>query len=122
MTHSGYYDRIVDLAESARRERTSFDPPEDPPAVERATTYCREGVGPVVALYVEARTAEWDVEFSAREHDLLHRALNDYLTLYARCYGVDVEPEATIRTAAELLIETHDARDTAQMLTTVPAR
>ncbi len=123
-THSGYYDRIVDLADEARRARASFeaDGIESDAADERALAYCREGVGPVVAVYVEARTADYDVEFSQRELDLLHGALNDWLALYARCYGVEMEPEFTVRQAAEVLIETHNVRDVALLLTRVPAR
>ena len=85
-------------------------------------TYLREGLGPLVALYLEARTADWDVEFSGAELAEFHRATNDWLALYARCYGVTMDPDATIRKAAEVLIETHNIRDTAQLLTQVPPR
>jgi hypothetical protein len=120
--HSGYVDRIRSLAEEARTERDSFDSPPVEAAEERALECAREGVGPVVALYIEARTAAWDVEFSPEELRLLHRALNDWLTMYAACYGVDVDPDVTIRTAAEVLLETHNVRDTAQLVTHVPER
>jgi hypothetical protein len=119
--HSGYYARIADLAETARHERETFDPPDgtDP---ERAHRYARDGFGDVVALYVEARTAEWDVEFSGRELDLLHRAANDYLSLYSRCHGVAFDTDVTIREAAEILVKTHNIVDTAQLVTGVPER
>jgi hypothetical protein len=120
--HSGYVDRVRSLASEAASAREAFDPPPSERADDRATEVARDGVGPVVGLYVEARTAEWDVEFSAEEHRLLHRALNDWLTLYARCYGVDLDADFTVREAAEVLLQTHNVRDTAQLLTCVPSR
>ena len=89
---------------------------------ERALRYARDGLGDVVALYIEARTAEWDVEFSARELELLHRATNDYLSLWARCHGVAFDTDATVREAAELVLKTHNVVDTAQLMTKVPER
>ena len=119
---SGYRDRIEELAAQAERDRKAFDPPENPPDEERAMGFLREGLGPLVALYLEARTAEWDVEFSGEELEEFHRATNDWLSLYARCYGVEMSPNVTVRRAAEVLIETHNIRDTAQLLTQVPPR
>jgi hypothetical protein len=115
---SPYYDRIRARAETARKERESFDPPETVPTEQRAMEYLREGFGPTVWLYVDARTGEW-TRLSEREMALLERATNDWLHLYARCFGVDVDPSVTIRTAAELLVETHNVRDTAAVLTHV---
>lgn len=121
MTDAG--ERAAELAERARRDREAFDRPADPPAEERAMEYLREGVGQVVALYVEARTGEGSPgRFSAVEFSLLERALNDWLELYAACYDVDIEANYTVREAAELLVETHDVRDVAQLLTHVPDR
>ncbi|EMA47365.1 hypothetical protein [Halococcus saccharolyticus] len=119
---SGYADRIAGFAEQAERDRREFDPPSDPPDEARAMAFLREGLGPLVALYLEARTAEWDVEFSAAELEQIHRATNAWLALYARCYGVEMEPDVTVRRAAELLLDTNNIRDTAQLLTRVPAR
>jgi hypothetical protein len=110
------------LAARAREERAAFVEPADPPDPERATVYVREGVGPTVAVYVEARTRDEWVDFSREEFRLLDRALADWLRLYAACYGVEVDPDATIRGAAELLLDTHSARDVAQLLTGVPER
>lgn len=120
--HSGYYDRIREHADSARAARSAFDRPADPPAEERAMSALRTGLGPLVALYIEARQSRRDLEFSAEELDLFHRGVNDWLEVYAGCYGVDIESDATVRTAAELLIETHNVRDVAQLLTHVPDR
>lgn len=119
--HSGYYARIADLAETARHERETFDPP-DGVDEERALAYARDGLGDVVALYIEARTAAWDVEFSARELRLLHQATNDYLSLYTRCHGVAFDTDVTVREAAEVLLKTHNIVDTAQLVTKVPGR
>jgi hypothetical protein len=126
--HSGYVHRIRDLAAEAREARETFDPPASTgtsvagDADERALECARDGVGPVVALYIEAHSAAWDVEFSGEELRLLHRALNDWLSLYARCYGVDLDAAFSIREAAEILLKTHNVRDTAQLLTCVPPR
>jgi hypothetical protein len=119
--HSGYYARIADLADAARHERETFDPPERPDE-QRALEYARDGLGDVVALYIEARTAAWDVEFSAHELRLLHRATNDYLSLYTRCHGVAFETDTTVREVAEVLLKTHNIVDTAQLVTKVPGR
>lgn len=124
MAHSGsaYRERIETFAARARRDQDRFDLPAELPAEERAMTYLREGLGPLTALYIEARTAEWDVEFSAAELEKLHRATNDWLSLYARCYGYDLDTDVTIRKVAEVLLETHNIRDTAQLLTHVPPK
>ncbi|WP_049999015.1 hypothetical protein [Halococcus sediminicola] len=119
---SGYRDRIETLAARAANDRETFDPPSNPPDEERAMGFLREGLGPLVALYLEARTADWDVEFSGAELEKFHRATNDWLALYTQCYGVTMDPDTTIRKAAEVLIETHNIRDTAQLLTQVPPR
>ena len=114
-------ERVADLSERARRDREAFDPPRDPPDEERALAYLTDGVGEVVALYVEARTGE-KVRFDEAEFALLERALNDWLELYAACYGADLEGSFTVREAAELVVETHSLRDTALLLTRIPER
>lgn len=114
-------DRTARLARRARDDTAAFDPPSDPPAEEQALGYLTDGVGEVVSTYVEARTGEF-VRLSAGEMADLHRALNDWLTLYARCYGQSVDPDVTVRTTAEVVLKTHSLRDTAQLLTSVPAR
>lgn len=119
---SRYADRIDDLARRAERDRTAFVPPDDPPDPDRAMAFLREGFGSVVVLYVRGRTGDDPVRFTDREFDRLERAMNDWLGLYAACYGVDFDPEFTVREAAELLVETHNVRDVARLLTDVPAR
>ncbi|WP_227376546.1 hypothetical protein [Haladaptatus halobius] len=113
-------DRIAALAERARSDRESFDPPADPPDEERALSYLRDGVGDVVAVYVEGRTGEF-ARFDESEMAGLERALNDWLALYARCYGQEIETDFTVREVAEMVVKTHDIRDTAQLLTRVPS-
>ncbi len=121
-SHSSYWPRVRELAAEADAERRAFEPPATPPDEERALSYLTEGAGRVVAVYVEARTEERGVAFSETEHALLHRSLNDWLDLYARCHGVELDADFTVREAAELLIETHSIRDTARLLTRVPPR
>lgn len=106
------------LLERAREERRTFEAPADPD--ERALAYLREGLWPVIERYIDARASGEPP--SRREHEALERALNAWLELYARCYGVGIDAEFAVREAAELFVETHNIRDTAQLLTHVPAR
>lgn len=114
----GRRDRIDALVERAHEERRTFEAPADPH--DRALTYLREGLWPVLERYIELRSN--GERLSQAEHDALERALNGWLELYARCYGVDIEAEFAVREAAELFVDTHNVRDTAQLLTHVPAR
>ena len=114
-------ERIAELSERARREREAFEPPPEPPDEEAALEYLTDGVGKVVALYIEARTGE-PFRFGDAEFALLERALNDWLELYTACYGTDLEGTYTVREAAELLVDTHSIRETAVLLTHVPER
>ena len=111
-------DRIADLAARSRADRAALDLDEAAP--ERARTYLREGVGEVLALYVEVRTSGDALD--PDEHAALGRALNDWLDCYAACHGVDLGADFAVREAAELLVATHDLRDAAQLLTGVPER
>jgi hypothetical protein len=116
-----FSDRIAELSERARRDREAFDAPLDPPDEDAALEYLVDGVGDVVGLYIEARTGE-QVRFGDAEFAMLERALNDWLDLYAACYGVDLDASFTVREAAELLVDTHSIRETAILLTNVPDR
>ncbi|WP_336337974.1 hypothetical protein [Haloarcula brevis] len=119
MTHQ-YHDRIRALSRRAEAARESLDP--DPPDDKRAMTLLREGFGPTVALYCEARTGGTWVRFSEAEFERLEATMNDWLDCYAACYGVELAGSYAIREAAELLVDTHNARDVAQVLTGVPER
>ena len=118
---SDYRDRIESLAERARADRRAFDPPDDPPDAERAVAFLRDGVGDAVACYVDARTGTF-APLDGEEMALLERALNDWLELYARCHGTAIDAEFTVREVAELVVDTYDLADTAQLLTGVPER
>lgn len=116
-----YADRIVTLSELADRERAAFDPPTEPPAEDRAMRYLREGAGPAVVIYLEAHTGGDHHRFDPERLDQLTDALNAFLGLYTAAYGVDYDPDHTVREAAELLLETESIRDVAVVLTGVPA-
>jgi hypothetical protein len=122
MTTSPHAERIADLAARAREERESFEPPASPPAEERGLEYLRNGFGLAVTVYLRGRTGDEHVRFSAVELSMLRAAINDWLALYLRCHGSSRDPDVTVREAAELLVETHNVRDTAQLLTGVPPR
>ena len=115
-----YVDRIATLERRVEAVRNSFDP--DPPDDERAMDLVRDGFGPTVSLYCEARTGDSWVRFDDEAFTRLEGVMNDWLDLYARCYGVRLDGTYGIREAAELLVDTHNARDTAQVLTGVPDR
>ena len=117
-----FHRRIHELADRATANCAEFAPPADPPNEEQAMEYLREGAGPAVSLYVEARTGGMMVHFPPDEYHALEGAMNDWLELYAACYGVDITAEFTIREAAELLVDTHNICDVAQILTGVPER
>jgi len=82
--------------------------------------FLREGAGPAISLYVEARTGGMMVHFPPPEYNALEGAMNTWLELYAACYGVDLEADWALKEAAELLIDTHNVRDVAELLTHVP--
>ncbi len=119
---SEYRERIEALAERARREQESFEPPGEPPEPDRAKQYLHAGVGELVSIYIDGRSGGSFAAFSEREWELLHRALDDWLQLYARCYGRELERGFQIRTLAELVIDTHNLHDAVVMATKVPAR
>lgn len=116
------HERIWELSETATRSCAAFEPPPDPPDEGRAMGYLREGVGPAVALFLEGRTGGRTVYFPPDEYRALESAMNAYLDLYCACYGVDIAGECQLRAAAELLVDTHNIRDVAQILTGVPER
>ncbi|WP_254271475.1 hypothetical protein [Haloarcula marina] len=119
MSHQSH-DRIRALERRAEAAAEGFDP--TPPDEARALELLREGVGPTVAVYCEARTGDAWVRFGQQEFDRLERTFNRWLEMYAACYGVALDGDYSIRTAAELLVDTHDIRDVATVLTGVPER
>jgi hypothetical protein len=117
-----FTERIHDLAAEAERDREAFEPPADPPDEEAAMEYLREGAGPAVSLFVEARTGQHMVHFPPEEYHALEGAMNEWFELYAACYGVEMDAEFALREAADLLLDTHNIGDVAQLLTHVPGR
>lgn len=122
MDHTEYWETIAAFADRATTARDEFVPPEDPPDEQRATEFLQNGVGPIVSTYIEARSSDGWTQFPPVEHSLLERSLNDYLELYARCYGYEIECEFSVREAAETVVQTHNIEDTAHLLTKVPPR
>lgn len=115
-------DRIEALSSQAKRDEASFENPSEGRRDEVAMRYLRDGVGPAISIYVSARTGDQLASLSPDSFDTLESAMNRWLELYALCYGVEIDGEFTLRTAAELLVETHNVRDVAQLLTSVPDR
>ncbi|GAB3027035.1 hypothetical protein [Natronobiforma cellulositropha] len=115
-----YGPRIAALERRAERDREAFDP--EAATADDATVYLREGAGQAIWLYVEARTGGRLVAFSPAELRALERAMNTWFELYARCHGVELAAAFSIRQAAELLLDTRNVLDTAQLLTHVPPR
>ncbi|WP_435063902.1 hypothetical protein [Halobaculum sp. EA56] len=114
----GEGDDVAAVAARAARARRRTERAEEPDE-EAALAAARDGLGPVVARYVDARTGDLErlpPDGLAR----LNRACNDWLVVYARRYGVECDPGVTVRTAAEALLDTHDIVATARVLTGVP--
>jgi hypothetical protein len=119
---SRYAERIAELHRRATRDREAFVPPTDPPAEAEAMRYLREGFGESVAVYLDARTGGPPIRFGIEEFERLESSMNTWLSLYAGCHGVELESDYTVRTVAEVLIDTHDLEATAAVLTHVPGR
>ncbi|WP_248517516.1 hypothetical protein [Salinarchaeum laminariae] len=117
-TADGLQARVDDLAEIAEEARDAFETPDVPEL--RAMAYCRHGLWPVLAVYVDRRGAH--AQLGNPHHDRLEAALNTWLELYARCYGEEMSVDFSVREAAELFVSTHNVRDVAQLLTDVPER
>ncbi|ELZ07126.1 hypothetical protein C479_15122 [Halovivax asiaticus JCM 14624] len=113
MKHRGA--RILALARQAERDRRRCER-DDWSASDPEQRYLREGAGQAIWLYVEGRTGGRFVQFSAAEYDALETAMNDWLACYARATGVDLDASFTLRTAAELLLETRNIHDVAALL------
>ncbi|WP_226038783.1 hypothetical protein [Natrinema sp. DC36] len=123
---SRYGPQIAALARRAERERAALEADGSDgeaavdPSPDAADAYLREGAGQAIWLYVQARTGGRLVPFTEPELEALEDAMNRWLECYASCHGVSLEAEFTVREAAELLLETRNVIDTAQLLTCVP--
>jgi hypothetical protein len=120
MAEGDYRADIARLERRAEQVAETLDPA--PPDEARAAELLRDGVGPTVSIYCQARTGGTLERFDEREFERLERTLDRWLALYARCYGVELDGDYSVRTAAELLVDTHNIRDTAMLLTGVPER
>lgn len=110
--------RLRELGRQAEEWREEHDV--EVPDEEAAMKVLRRGFGPTVSLYVEARTGGRLVRFTEDEFRRLEDTMNAWLEHYAWCYGYDMDYSYTVREAAELLVETRNARDAAEVLTGVP--
>ena len=119
---SRYGPRIAALERQAERDRAAFEREDVESLCEDPDRYLREGAGQAIWCYVEGRTGGRRVGFSEAEFEAIERAMNAWLECYARCHGVSLEADFTVREAAELLLETRNVIDVAQLLTGVPAR
>jgi hypothetical protein len=115
-----YDDRVRQLDRRSREFAAALDP--EPPEEALAADVLRLGVGPTVALYCEARTGGEPHRFDRRQFRRLQAAFDRWLACYGACYGVELPGSYSLRTAAELLVDTHDARAVATILTGVPDR
>jgi hypothetical protein len=122
-TAESYGARIRKTARAAERAigETAGTDGSDADPDDRSMTILREGFGPALSIYVEARTGGLD-ELAPGDHRALRRAVNRWLEAYTACYGVDFEAEFTLQEAATVLVDTRNVRDTAQLLTDVPER
>lgn len=118
METTEYRAKLSRLERRAETVTQAFNP--DPPDEERAIELLREGVGPTVSIYCTARTGDSWTRFEPAEFERLEATLNQWLSLYGACYGVELHGTYSIRTAAQLLVDTHNIRDVARALTGVP--
>lgn len=117
---SSVRSEIDALAARAAADRADFD--QDRCDHEQAMAFLREGAGQAIWIYIDGRTGDRLTPFSEADVRTLERAMNTWFELWARCEGVEVEANFSIRSAAEVLLETHNIRETASLLTTIPIR
>lgn len=119
--------RIDRLFEIARREQAAVDGSVDPDEHDSqfdpekcAMRYLRGGLWPTIETYIDVVSGGGRLDEDV--HERHEKTLNIWLKLYARCYGVEIDPEIPVRQAAALFVDTHNINDTAQLLTDVPDR
>ncbi|MFB6254165.1 MAG: hypothetical protein ABEI06_06120 [Halobacteriaceae archaeon] len=112
--------RIHTLSSKAEDRLSEFSTPDNLPDEQRALGFLTEGVGQAIKIYIDLHATDQDIRLSTTDQAKLENAMNTYLMLYAKCYGRDITPEFSIREAAEIFIDTHNIRDTAQILTQIP--
>ena len=112
-------ERIDTLVRRAADDVDEFSPPTDPPDSEQAKTYLREGAGQVIGLYAHLRTGGRLYAFTPQQFDALEHAMNTWFSLYAACLGEEIDPEVSLRTAAEAFVDTEDIVAVAETVTGV---
>ncbi|MFB6111072.1 MAG: hypothetical protein ABEJ35_00890 [Halobacteriaceae archaeon] len=117
---------MSDLAARVRAARAAAHsapvPPDgiETPNAEAALDVLRDSFWPAVEVYIDARTE--GVRLEPAEQATLDDAVEAALATYAAHYGYEIDPTVPVREAAETFLDTHDLRDTAQLLTGVPSR
>lgn len=111
-----YGSRILALARRAERDRRRSESETNDAVPDPEQRYLREGAGQAIWLYVEGRTGGRFIQFSPAAYDALEGAMNDWLGCYARAKGVELDASFTLRTAAELLLETRNVHDVGDLL------
>ena len=101
-------ERIDELVRKAEADQVDFCWPADPPAVDRAMEYLTEGAGQVIVLYAHLRTGGRNYPFSPDEFAALEWAMNTWFRLHAACLGERIDPNVSLRTAAEAFVDTED--------------
>lgn len=110
MNRSTRWREITTLVQRSHRQCDAFDPETDDP--ERCL---RDGVEPIVSLYVEVH-CDADDELCEVEQSLLERALNDWLSLYAACHGAALQSHVTVHEMAVASVGEGDVRTLADEL------
>lgn len=90
--------------------------------IENGNEYLKNGVGPAILLYIEARSKNEIIPITPKQFQDIENSMNGWLGLYARCHGEEIEISVSLREAAVLFIETHNIFDVAQILTRIPER
>jgi hypothetical protein len=109
MSRSAHWQAVRNLVERSRRRSTAFDPAEGDPVVP-----VREGITPIVSLYVHAQ-ADGD-GLTDVERSLLSGALNDWLQLYAECRDTHCEGSFTVHEVATAYARDRDIETTLSRL------
>lgn len=106
---SDHWDDVARVVRQSRRRLQEFDPETDPRDVA-----CREGIAPIVGLYVSVTRSGG--EFSPVERSLLSGALNDWLDAYGRCFGRPPTGEFSMHEVAIRCARAGDVDDAVEAL------
>lgn len=90
---SAFWGEVRAVAETSRQRVEEFDP-----AAHGPDECVREGIAPIVSLYV--RVSRRGDSLSEVERSLLSGVLNDWLAAYAACHETGFEGGYTVREVA----------------------